>query len=85
MFGLSPLINDANGCELKIVGRTSIFVRFDTYVEKCDFYVFEGLATAYELGGDFCDRFVEAIRPQNLLVELDDGMKITIIWNRRRK
>lgn len=40
---------------------------------------------AFVLVTDICDRFVEAIKPKRKLVELDNGMKIPIIWNPRTK
>lgn len=83
--GETPLINDANGRPVNIVGTVSLYVRFGSYVVKCDFYVCEHLATSYILGGDFCDRFVNAIRPRKRTVELDDGTEIPIVRKRKKE
>lgn len=46
---------------------------------KFPFYVCERLATSYVLDSDFCDRFLEAIKPRKRLVELEDGTPVPIV------
>lgn len=62
--GLKQTISDAICRPLNEVGTSALYVRFGSYEVKCHFYVLERLSISYVLGGDFCDRFVEAINPR---------------------
>lgn len=70
---------------MNIEGKNTLFVRFGTHVVKCDFLVCEKLTTTYVLGGDFCDHFVNAIKPRKRVVELDEVTEIKIIRKRLRR
>lgn len=82
--GDNPVISDANGRSLNIVGTTTFFVRFGVYMVEVYFYVCEKLAAEYVLGGDLCDKFFNSIKPRECIIVLYDGTKITII-NKRAK
>ena len=76
-----PLLNigDANNNPLSMLGVISLIVRLGTFLVKLDFIVCERLAAPVILGCDFCDRFVEAIKPRKKLVELEDGTTVPIV------
>lgn len=52
-IGQTPIINDANGRPVNIVGTVALYVLLGAYVLKCDSYVCEQLATPYVIGGLF--------------------------------
>lgn len=62
--GDDKFISYANGRSLNILGTTTLFERFGSYVVKVDFYACEKLATAYVLCGDFCNMFFNSIKPR---------------------
>ena len=62
-----------------MVGTLALIVRHGRRIVKVDFIVCERIAAPVILECDFCDRFVEAIRPRKELVEMDDGMEVTIV------
>ena len=78
-MGPNPCINDANGRPLAIVGTIPLYVRMARYVVKVDFIVCDRLAADIVLGCDFCDRYIEAIRPRQRAVELEDGTLVPIV------
>lgn len=75
---LNQTTRDANFRPLNIVGTTALYVRFRSYVLKCHLYVCKRLATTYVLSGDFCDIFVDDMKPRKRLVELDYGAQVPI-------
>ena len=77
--GEMPTIADANGRPLRTCGTVSLVVRLPTREMKCKFIVCERLAAPVILGGEFNDKFVEAIYPRRKMAELDDGTKIPIL------
>ena len=48
-------------------------------MEIISFKVFERLAVPVILGWDYCEKHVEAIKPRQRIVELDDGTTVPII------
>lgn len=75
------IIRVANGRPLYIMGMNYLYVRIGRYVVRCNSYVCEKLATAYVLVGDFCDRFIEAIKPRKRLIKFEDGTQVPIVRN----
>lgn len=72
-------IADANNRPLRTVGYLPLVLRLGTYVVQLDFVVCDSLAAPVILGCDFCDRFVEAIRPRAKTVEMADGSTVPIV------
>lgn len=66
--GLKPTTSDANCRNVNIARTAALYVRYGTYIVKINFYVCERLGTDYVLGGEFCDMFVETIKPRQCLV-----------------
>lgn len=58
---------------MNIAGKPTLFIRFETFVVKCDFLLIEQLATAYVLRGDLLYRFFNSIKQRKRVVELDDA------------
>ena len=54
-------------------------------VETISFYVVERLTTQAILGCDFCGKHVEAIKPRQRLVEMDDETNVPILRTSFRK
>lgn len=79
-----PNCNYSNGQPVNIVGTVSLNVRFGSYVVRCDFFLCEHFTTTYVLGGDFFDRFVNAIKPRKKIVELDNGTEVPIVRKRTK-
>ena len=79
-----PNICDANGNPLSMMGRLKLVTRLGSSLVLVDFVVCRTLAADAILGADFCDRYVEAIRPRKKLVELDDGTTVPIVRNPSR-
>ena len=77
--GPLPRVTDANRNPLRMMGTITLVVRLGRHLAKVEFVVAERLAVPLILGADYCDRFVEAIRPRKRLVELDDGTEIPIV------
>ena len=77
--GPLPNIGDANNNPLYTIGTLALVVRLGRRIVKVEFIVCERLAAPVILGCDFCDRFVEAIRPRKKLVEMDDGTEVPIV------
>ena len=77
-YGPLSNIGDANNKPLSMLGIIDLLVRLGTYLVKVDFIVCDRLAAPVILGCEYCDRFVEAIRPRKKLVELEDGSTIPI-------
>lgn len=77
----TPLVDiaDANNRPLSTVGVIDLLVRLGHYVVKLDFLVCKQLAAPVILGCDFCDRFVESIRPRARTVEMEDGTSVPIV------
>ena len=74
-----PDICDANNRPLITSCLLRLLVRLGRYLVEVEFIVCERLATTMILGADFCDRYVEAIRPRKKQVELDDGTIVPIV------
>ena len=78
-FGPVPNVADANRNPIRILGIIRLLVRLGSHLSKVPFLVAEKLAAPVILGADFCDRYVEAIRPRKRVVELDDGSTVPIV------
>lgn len=74
-----PDIRDANKRPIKSLGTIKLVVQLGNHVVMLPFIVCTTLAAPVVLGCDYCDRFVEAIRPKNREVELDDGSTVPIV------
>ena len=72
-------IRNASGKPVPILGTIRLSVQVGRKTEKVDFLVAEKLATAVILGCDYCDKYVECIKPRLRLVELDDGSTVPIV------
>lgn len=72
-------IRDANGRRVSIEGIIDLVVELGTRTEVVQFKVNERVGTDVILGCDFCDKHVEAIRPRQREVELDDGTRVPIV------
>lgn len=72
-------IRDANGNRLDVMGHCEMEVQLGTFVTRATFMVCHNLAAPVILGCDYCDRFVEAIRPRQREVELTNGTTIPIV------
>ncbi len=72
-------IKDANNRRVNLVGRINLVCQIGTRSEIVTFYVAERLATTVILGCDFCDRYIESIRPRRRLIQLDDGSTVPIV------
>lgn len=70
-----------NGNRISMRGVVTLQVELCAYRLALDFIIFNRLATTCIFGTDFFDRFVEAIRTNMTLVELDNGTTIPIIRN----
>ena len=70
---------DANGKPITTIGSVTFIVRLGPYAVAHRFIVCDNLAAPLILGTDFCDTYVEAIRPKKKVVELDDGTTIPIV------
>ena len=77
--GPLPNVTDANRNPIRMRGVITLVVRLGRHMAKVDFIVAERLAVPVILGADYCDRFVEAIRPRKRLVEMEDGTEIPIV------
>ena len=78
-YGPLPDICDANDRPLRMIGTIRLVVRLGRLVSLADFIICQQLAAPMILGADYCDRFVEAIRPRKKLIELDDGSTVPIV------
>ena len=76
--GPLPNICDANNNPLRTIGMTKLPVRLGRLLVRVEFIVCDTLAAPVILGADYCDKFVEAIRPRQKLVELEDGSSVPI-------
>ena len=74
-----PDVCDANNRPLQTAGLITLPVKLGRYLVDVQFIVCNKLAASMILGADFCDRYVEAIRPRLRKVELEDGSTIPII------
>ena len=70
---------DANNRPINSLGVISLAIDIGGRVEIMDFKVVERLAVPVILGCDYCDKHVEAIRPRQRVVELDDGTTVPIL------
>lgn len=77
--GPLPEICDANNRPLNMLGTVNLVVQLGTFVVRDVFIVCRTLAAPAILGADFCDKYVEAIRPKKRHVELDDGTTVPIV------
>ncbi|CAN8069508.1 unnamed protein product, partial [Agarophyton chilense] len=78
-LGVAPDFADANNNPLSTVGTVTLVVRLGSFVVKLDFIVCRKLATPIILGCDFCDKFIDAIRPRLKRVEMEDGSSVPIV------
>lgn len=78
-LGSTVNIRTVSGRKLAIAGTTRLTVQIDTSVEHVNLYATEKLATSVILGCDFFDRHVEAMLPQRLNIEMEDGSTVPII------
>ena len=78
-MNLDTNVKDANNRRVSIAGTVNLTVQVGTRSEIVKFNVVERLGTDVILGCDYCDKNVKAIRPRNLLVELDDGTSVPIL------
>lgn len=69
----------ANNNPLRTLSAISLVVRLSCSVVKLIFIVRGSLAAPVIPGCDFCDRFVEAIRPRTRSVQLADGSIVPIV------
>ena len=83
--GPLPDICDANSNPLDMIGTVKLPVRLGHFLCLVEFIVCRSLAASAILGADYCDRFVEAIRPKKKLVELEDGSTIPIVRRPHRR
>ncbi len=72
-------ICDANNKPLSLDGVVQLPALLGNRLSLVEFLVFSKLAVPPILGGDYCEKFVEAIRPRVKLVELDDGSTVPIV------
>lgn len=72
-------IRDANKRHIKSLGTIKLVVQLGNHVFMFPFIVCTTLAAPVVLGCDYCDRFVEAIRPKDREVELDDVSTVPIV------
>ena len=78
-------IKDAGNCNFRIAGKITLTVMLGHRVESISFYSVERLTTQVILGCDFCDKHVEAIKPRQRFVEMDDGTTVPILRTSVRK
>ena len=78
-------IKDAGNRNVKTAGKISLTVMSGNRVENISFYVVEHLTTQVILGWDFRDKHVEAIKPRERLVEMDDGTTVPYLRTSVRK
>ena len=74
----TPPMRGANGRPLQTVGVTTLHVRVGTEGDRQQFIVCEQLAVDVILGCQFCDQYVEAIRPRDRTVVLNDRSVVPI-------
>ncbi|CAN8072774.1 unnamed protein product [Agarophyton chilense] len=84
-YGPLQDIRDANRNAVRTLGAVKLPVRIGHYLVKVKFVVCRSLAAPIVLGCDYCDRFVEAIRPRSRLITLDDGSTVPIVRRPLRK
>ena len=72
-------IKDAGNRNVRILGKITLAVILGHRVETISFYVVERLKLQIILDCDFCDRHVEAIKPRQRLIEIDDGTTVPIL------
>lgn len=77
--GPLPEIFDANNKPLPMVVSVKLPVKVGTFLDIVGFIVSQTLAGPVILVADFCDRFVEDIRPSKKLLELVDGSTAPIV------
>lgn len=70
--------NDGNRT-INTTGTIDLTVELGNQIEIGTFKVFERLAVGPILRCNFCDKHVEAIRPQKSVVELDHGITVPIV------
>ena len=78
-------IKDAGNRNVKIAGKITLTVMLGNRGGSISFYVIERLTTQVILGCHFCDKHVEAIKPRQRLVEMDDGTTVPILRTSARK
>lgn len=72
-------ILDENGKPLDIKGTINIAVKVGRAAGEVTFYDSERLKNDVILGWEYCDNYVEAIRPRMRLVELSDRTEVPIV------
>lgn len=85
--GLLPYIYDINKNPLHLLGILELHVLLGSTKEILKIIVCETLAAPTITGADFCDQYVLAIRPEQKLVELNNGDRIPIVqepWGQTR-
>lgn len=72
-------VRDVNNRKVNTSDTINLSVEVGNRVRIANFNVVERLATNILLGCDFCNRHIEAIKPTQRIVELDDGTTVLII------
>ena len=71
---------DANNRPIQPLGVVSLAVDIGGRFEVIHFKVVERLAVLVIIGCAYCDKHVEAIKPRQHVVEIEDGTTVPIIW-----
>lgn len=74
-------VGDANNRKVHTSGTINFGVEFGNRLERVKFNVVERLATNTLLGFDYCDRHIESIKTEQLILELDSGKTVQISHN----
>ena len=83
--GPLPDICDMNNRSLGMICIVKLPVRLGRFLSVADFIVCPKLAAPLILGADYCNRFIEAIRPHAKLIEPDDGSTVPIVRHPPRR
>ena len=75
----TTVLRNASNKPMIVCGEVELQVRLGQHTAKAKFYVVEKLATDVLLGCDYCDKYVEAIKPRKRVVEMEDGTEVPII------
>ncbi len=84
-YHLRSNIRDANNRRVQIAGTVKLAVRIGHTTDNINFNVVERLGTEVIIGCDYLDKHVEAIRPRQRRVEMDDGTTVPIVRCDARK
>lgn len=75
-------IGNASRKPVPVCGSINLMVNIRYITEEVGFFVVDNLATAVILGCDYCDKYIEEIRPRLKIVERDDGCAVTVLQKR---